>query len=99
MKKKRCSVCGFRFVPTKEATYAANEPQTVSEALKKSATVYTMMDCPKCGCQQALSIRFPRIPTPVSAAEAFKGVTAAFKGLNSALHVSDEETTKERGEG
>ncbi len=65
MKKRlRCKVCGHRFAPTKEAIYSAKEPQSMAEALTKSATVYEMVDCPACGCQNAISIRYPRIEDP-----------------------------------
>ena len=57
--KKKCHACGYRFRPTKEAVYRAYEPQTVLEALTSAAKCLDVMDCPRCGCQNALAVRLP----------------------------------------
>lgn len=57
--KKKCHACGYRFQPTKEAVYTAREPQSLSQALTSAAKCFDVMDCPRCGCQIALSVRLP----------------------------------------
>lgn len=66
-KKKKCGVCGYRFTPTKEEIYTAEEPRSMAECLSKPITRFSAINCPRCGCQITLAIRFPRIdyPSPV----------------------------------
>lgn len=63
-KKKTCGVCGYRATPTKEAIYVAEEPRGFMEALTKPPTRFNAMDCPRCGCQIQLAIRFQRVELP-----------------------------------
>lgn len=63
-KKKKCDVCGYRFAPTKEAVYTAEEPRSMTECLTKAPTRFSATDCPRCGCQIALAIRVPRVDCP-----------------------------------
>ena len=58
-KKKTCGVCGYRATPTKEEIYVAEEPRGFMDALTKPPTRFSAMDCPRCGCQIALAVRFP----------------------------------------
>lgn len=60
-KKKKCGVCGYRFTPTKEEVYTAEEPRSMGEFLTKAPIRFSAIDCPRCGCQIALAIRVPRI--------------------------------------
>ncbi len=60
-KKKKCGVCGYRFTPTKEAVYTAEEPRSMTECFSKAPTRFSAIDCPRCGCQIALAIRVPRV--------------------------------------
>ncbi len=55
--KKKCSVCGKRFMPTKETTYLAKEGESVLSALSKQADFFDAIDCPRCGCQTVLKKR------------------------------------------
>lgn len=60
-KKTVCGVCGYRFVPTKENIYTAEEPRTMFETISKAPTRFSVVDCPRCGCQIPLAIRVPRV--------------------------------------
>lgn len=55
-KKKTCGVCGYRVTPTKEEIYIAEEPRGFTECLTKPPTRFNAIDCPRCGCQIALSL-------------------------------------------
>lgn len=63
-KKKTCGVCGYRATPTKEEIYVAEEPRGFMDALTKPPTRFSAMDCPRCGCQIALAVRFPCVDLP-----------------------------------
>ena len=63
-KKKTCGVCGYRVTPTKEEIYVAEEPRGFMDALTKPQIQFSAMDCPRCGCQIALAVRFPRVDLP-----------------------------------
>jgi len=63
-KKKTCGVCGYRVTPTKEEIYVAEEPRGFMDALTKPPMRFSAMDCPRCGCQIALAVRFPRVDLP-----------------------------------
>lgn len=60
-KKKKCSVCGYRFTPQKEEIYTAEEPRSFTECLSKPPTHFSAVDCPCCGCQIPLATRIPRV--------------------------------------
>ena len=60
-KKTECGVCGYRFIPDKEAIYTAEEPRSMLETLTTAPTRFSAVDCPRCGCQIALAIRNPKI--------------------------------------
>lgn len=57
LKKLRCSVCGYRFVPARNLVYQAKTRVSALQALTERPTVYDAMDCPHCGCQISLKIR------------------------------------------
>ena len=59
--KTKCSVCGKRFMPDKEFVYLASEGVSVVDAFTRVKRVYDATDCPRCGCQQLLKIRVPKI--------------------------------------
>ena len=59
--KTKCSVCGKRFMPDKESVYLASEGISVVDVFTKVKRVYDATDCPRCGCQQLLNIRVPKI--------------------------------------
>lgn len=63
-KKTECGVCGYRFIPTKENIYTAEEPRTMFETISKAPTRFSAVDCPRCGCQIPLAIRVPRVDLP-----------------------------------
>lgn len=63
-KKRTCGVCGYRVTPTKEEIYVAEEPRGFMDALTKPPMRFSAMDCPRCGCQIALAVRFPRVDLP-----------------------------------
>lgn len=63
-KKKTCGVCGYRATPTKEEIYVAEEPRGFMDALTKPQIRFSAIDCPRCGCQIALAVRFPRVDLP-----------------------------------
>lgn len=51
MKRQRCKVCGTFFDVVKEKVYWCS-------GTGKASSVYEAMDCPTCGCQKLLDIRF-----------------------------------------
>ena len=51
-------------LPTKEEIYVAEEPRGFMDALTKPPMRFSAMDCPRCGCQIALAVRFPRVDLP-----------------------------------
>lgn len=61
-RKKKCKVCGYRVTPTKEAIYTAEAPRSFTEVFSKPPTCFDVTDCPRCGCQIALSVRVPAVP-------------------------------------
>lgn len=60
-RKQTCGVCGYRVTPKKEEIYVAEEPRGIMETLTKPPLQFSAMDCPRCGCQIALAVRFPRV--------------------------------------
>lgn len=54
MKKIKCDVCKHKFLPTKEKLYEARE----FDSPFTRPTLYDAMDCPVCGCQNILQVRF-----------------------------------------
>lgn len=68
--KKKCCACGYRFQPMKEAVYTAFEPQTVIQALAAPEKRFDVMDCPRCGCQNALAVRLPAAQSKIKESEA-----------------------------
>ena len=63
-RKQTCGVCGYRITPKKEEIYVAEEPRAFVDALTKPPTRFNAMDCPRCGCQIALAVRFPCVDLP-----------------------------------
>lgn len=61
IKKKKCPICGFKFVVKKQDKYLVTKNLSISESFTKSADKYDAIDCPFCGCQILLSIRESRI--------------------------------------
>lgn len=59
-KKTRCTICGKRFIPTKENTYVVEVPRTIIDSFTVPAKYFDAMDCPQCGCQAVLRFREPR---------------------------------------
>lgn len=58
MKKFKCRICGTRFLPDKDALYLATERVAPLSALVSSAAkTFECVDCPKCGCQNAVNVR------------------------------------------
>jgi predicted RNA-binding Zn-ribbon protein involved in translation (DUF1610 family) len=67
--KKKCTACGQRFAPDKAAIYTARKPQGFFEGITAPVEMYDAMDCPRCGCQNALAVRMPKVPAEPDAAE------------------------------
>lgn len=63
--KKKCAACGHRFAPKKTAIYTVIKPQGLFEGFTAPAQRFDAMDCPRCGCQNALAIRLPKIAAAV----------------------------------
>ena len=62
----KCTVCGKRFNPKKTQRYEVS-PETdvgILESLFKSETtkIIECFDCPRCGCQNAVNTRIPKLP-------------------------------------
>ena len=57
----KCCVCGMRFEPRKEAVYQVTESLSVAQVLTDAAKTFDAMDCPRCGCQQVLKVRMPKV--------------------------------------
>lgn len=58
--KTTCEVCGNDLVLEKERVYTATESGGLAATLFLN-TMYDAADCPKCGCQNILCKRLPRI--------------------------------------
>lgn len=54
MKKIKCDVCGYKFLPVKENVYQTK----MSNGLFERSTIFDTIDCPKCGCQSTLQVRY-----------------------------------------
>lgn len=71
MKRKiTCPICRFKFHPTPETRYTAVEPteEGICKLLSSvPQTRYDAFDCPACGCQMRVGMRFPRsdFPDPI----------------------------------
>ena len=60
-KKIKCSTCGNRIPPNREAIYQVTEAFSLVDSLSKARKEYDAIDCPVCGCQNLLSVRMPRV--------------------------------------
>lgn len=58
--KTSCEVCGNDLVLEKEHVYTAIENKGLSAAFSPN-TLYDVTDCPKCGCQNILHARLPKV--------------------------------------
>lgn len=70
MKNKiTCPTCNFRFEPTPQERYTAVDPPEdgIYAFLTGGQKRYDAFDCPACGCQVRVGMRFPRsdIPDPI----------------------------------
>lgn len=63
-RKQTCGVARYPQTPTKEEIYIAEEPRAFVDTLTKPPLQFSAMDCPRCGCQIALAVRFPRVDLP-----------------------------------
>ena len=54
----KCTVCGRKFLPTKDIVYVAVE--TKREGLFTTTLQVDCLDCPYCGRQRMLGVRMPR---------------------------------------
>lgn len=61
---KALEIVKCKVTPTKEEIYIAEEPRAFVDALTKPPLQFSAMDCPRCGCQIALAVRFPRVDLP-----------------------------------
>ncbi len=63
MKRKiTCPICRFKFYPTPETRYTAVEPTGEGICTLLSSEPqrrYDAFDCPACGCQMRVGMRFP----------------------------------------
>ncbi len=55
----RCKVCRTVFEVTAAKRYTAHEAQGISAAMNGCIS-HDAFDCPQCGCQNAVGIRYPR---------------------------------------
>lgn len=60
-RKQKCKICGKRFNVIKDKVYIVIETQGFAAALSTPAKKYDAIDCPRCGCQQVLWVRMPRL--------------------------------------
>lgn len=58
MKKQKCKVCGKRFDIKKDAVYQVRPSVSFTEAFTKESSTYDAVDCPNCGCQHRLAVRW-----------------------------------------
>lgn len=62
VRKLRCSVCGYRFIPTADERYTVTTPKPTGIAAfsgnsSPSPTLRDAFDCPVCGCQKVVQVR------------------------------------------
>ena len=54
----KCNVCGKLFIPKNQNRYLTAEPTTLANSLNGGGAVYDTFDCPSCGCQHRVGIRY-----------------------------------------
>lgn len=59
--KQKCGVCGKRLSISKDEIYMVIESQGFAAALTAPPQKFDAIDCPRCGCQQLLAVRMPRL--------------------------------------
>lgn len=57
----KCKVCGKRFKPTSEMKYLAAEAIAPFSVFTTVAKTWECFDCPRCGCQNFVNIRIPKL--------------------------------------
>lgn len=57
--KRKCIVCGKRFMPQMENVYRVIDQVPPLKVITDVSHVYDAIDCPRCGCQVKLNIRLP----------------------------------------
>ena len=60
MRKKKCTVCGFRFRPISTKRYEVKEPNGFMAVLTTGTKRFDAIDCYCCGCQHILKERIPK---------------------------------------
>ena len=54
----KCNACGKLFIPKNQNKYLTVEPTTLANSFNGGGAVYDTFDCPRCGCQHRVSIRY-----------------------------------------
>ena len=54
----KCNICGKLFIPKNQNRYLTAEPTTLANSLNGGGAVYDTFDCPRCGCQHRVGIRY-----------------------------------------
>ena len=54
----KCNICGKIFIPKNQNRYLTAEPTTLANSFNGGGAVYDTFDCPRCGCQHRVSIRY-----------------------------------------
>jgi len=60
MKKLKCKICEYEFVPEKENHYISRDEVKVdlsNLACRMEEKIYDTFDCPQCGCQNVMGER------------------------------------------
>ena len=57
----KCNVCGRLFIPKKQNRYLTVEPTTLANSFNGGGAVYDTFDCPRCGCQHRVSVRYSKL--------------------------------------
>ena len=59
-RKRKCHVCGARFMVKKGMVYTAHEKSGFAQAVSGGVTSFDVVDCPECSCQMALGVRMEK---------------------------------------
>lgn len=59
----KCNVCGKLFIPKNQNRYLTAEPKTLANSFNGGGAIYDTFDCPHCGCQHRVAIRYNKYNT------------------------------------
>ena len=57
----KCGVCSQRVAPIAATVYTVQGDNGILKSCHLSPQLYDVLDCPRCGCQVMLALRYPRV--------------------------------------